>query len=256
MAKTVSKSFSPSNSSQKSPFFAVLILLFTATPDISSSSENIGSAARVSRLSFRFLWLWYKKAVTVTLQLKKLLLIKIRLLKIFIFSLRDFVSIQLLTDKKLSLRIYKSRFLPLISYVTEYSLKNCLIKIRLLIKFLWYDQISLLYIYVTWSFIFIKYFTFMFYALLCIYYIFLFFFLLYISIFILFHLKLIGDNAFIFIKKYLHYNDLNFLLYKDFYLMNFTSYSAGKIWLSICMQDRAKPALGHDKMILCLAHIR
>ena len=30
-----------------------------ATPDISSSSENISNTARVSRLSFHFLWLWY-----------------------------------------------------------------------------------------------------------------------------------------------------------------------------------------------------
>ena len=36
-------------------------MLCTATPDISSSSENINSAARVSRLSFRFLWLWVNK---------------------------------------------------------------------------------------------------------------------------------------------------------------------------------------------------
>ena len=33
-------------------------MLFTATPDISTSSENINSTARVFRLSFRFLWLW------------------------------------------------------------------------------------------------------------------------------------------------------------------------------------------------------
>ena len=32
-------------------------MLCTATPDISSSSENINSKVRVSRLSFRFLWL-------------------------------------------------------------------------------------------------------------------------------------------------------------------------------------------------------
>ena len=30
------------------------------TPDISSSSENINSTVCVSRLSFRFLWLWLK----------------------------------------------------------------------------------------------------------------------------------------------------------------------------------------------------
>ena len=31
----------------------------TATPETSSSSENINNTARVSRLSFRFLWIWY-----------------------------------------------------------------------------------------------------------------------------------------------------------------------------------------------------
>ena len=34
-------------------------MLGTATPDISSSSENINNTALVSRLSFRFLWLWH-----------------------------------------------------------------------------------------------------------------------------------------------------------------------------------------------------
>ena len=33
-------------------------MLCTVTADISSSSENINSMARVSRLSSRFLWLW------------------------------------------------------------------------------------------------------------------------------------------------------------------------------------------------------
>ena len=32
-------------------------MLYMATPDISSSRENINSTARVSRVSFRFLWL-------------------------------------------------------------------------------------------------------------------------------------------------------------------------------------------------------
>ena len=35
-------------------------MLCTATPGISSSRENINTTTRVSRLSFRFLWLWYK----------------------------------------------------------------------------------------------------------------------------------------------------------------------------------------------------
>ena len=34
-------------------------MLCTATPDISRSSENVNNTARVSRLSFRFLWLWW-----------------------------------------------------------------------------------------------------------------------------------------------------------------------------------------------------
>ena len=34
-------------------------MLCTATPDVSSSSENINIAVRVSKLSFRFLWLWF-----------------------------------------------------------------------------------------------------------------------------------------------------------------------------------------------------
>ena len=36
-------------------------MLCTATPDNSSSIENINSTARVSRLSFPFLWLWYQQ---------------------------------------------------------------------------------------------------------------------------------------------------------------------------------------------------
>ena len=44
----------PSKSGHFSLFWCMLC---TATPDISSSSENINSTARVSRQSFRFLWL-------------------------------------------------------------------------------------------------------------------------------------------------------------------------------------------------------
>ena len=55
MVKTASKLFSLSNSSLKSPF---LRFLCTATPNISSSNENINNTARVSRLSFCFLWLY------------------------------------------------------------------------------------------------------------------------------------------------------------------------------------------------------
>ena len=46
-------------------------MLCTATPDISSSSKNFNSAARVSRLSFCFLWLW----LYVVLQINGLKLI-------------------------------------------------------------------------------------------------------------------------------------------------------------------------------------
>ena len=46
----------PSKSGHFSLFWCMLC---TATPDISSSSENINITARASRLSFRFLWLWY-----------------------------------------------------------------------------------------------------------------------------------------------------------------------------------------------------
>ena len=43
----------------KSDYFSLFwCLLCTATPDISRSTENINSTARVSRLSFRLLWLW------------------------------------------------------------------------------------------------------------------------------------------------------------------------------------------------------
>ena len=45
----------------KSRLFSLFwCMLCTATADISSWSENINSTARVSRLSFRFLWLWCK----------------------------------------------------------------------------------------------------------------------------------------------------------------------------------------------------
>ena len=40
-------------------FLLLWCILYTVTPDISSSSQNINSTARVSRLSFRFLWLWF-----------------------------------------------------------------------------------------------------------------------------------------------------------------------------------------------------
>ena len=36
----------------------IIFCCFDGCSDISSSSENINSIARVSRLSFRFLWLW------------------------------------------------------------------------------------------------------------------------------------------------------------------------------------------------------
>ena len=40
-------------------------MLCTATPNISSSGESINSRARVSRLSFCFLWLWYNACLTI-----------------------------------------------------------------------------------------------------------------------------------------------------------------------------------------------
>ena len=55
MAKTASKSFSLC----KSRHFLLFWCIFcTTTPDISISSANINNTARISRLSFRFLWLW------------------------------------------------------------------------------------------------------------------------------------------------------------------------------------------------------
>ena len=63
VVKTTSKSLSLSNSSQKSPNFTVLMYALYGHPryfgpNISSSSKNINSTAGVSKLSFRFLWLW------------------------------------------------------------------------------------------------------------------------------------------------------------------------------------------------------
>ena len=57
LAKTASKSFLLS-SGKSCHFFLLWCMHCTATPDISSSSENMNSTACVSRLSFRFLWLW------------------------------------------------------------------------------------------------------------------------------------------------------------------------------------------------------
>ena len=53
----------------------------TATPDISSSSENINSTARVSKLYFRFLWLCFHFLFTYSLTEIKILLSCGRLLK-------------------------------------------------------------------------------------------------------------------------------------------------------------------------------
>ena len=50
------ESFSLNIFSQKPLFFAVLLCM--ATPDFSSSIEDINNMARVSRLSFYFLLLW------------------------------------------------------------------------------------------------------------------------------------------------------------------------------------------------------
>ena len=43
-------------------------MLCTATPNISSSCENINSTARVSRLPSRFLWLCYKQCYSLNVQ--------------------------------------------------------------------------------------------------------------------------------------------------------------------------------------------
>ena len=48
---------SQGNSSQKSPFFAVLMYTLYGNRIILSSSENINSKGRVSRISFCILWL-------------------------------------------------------------------------------------------------------------------------------------------------------------------------------------------------------
>ena len=40
-------------------------MLCTAIPDISTSSENINTTARVSRLSLRFLWLCHKEILSI-----------------------------------------------------------------------------------------------------------------------------------------------------------------------------------------------
>ena len=64
--------------SQISHYFPFLMTMFPhkttiwVTWDISSSSENISYPARVSRLSFRFLWLWFtstKHTVCIKLQM-------------------------------------------------------------------------------------------------------------------------------------------------------------------------------------------
>ena len=44
-------------------FLLFWCMFCTANPDIWSSSENINSTARVSRLSFRFLWLWINQNI-------------------------------------------------------------------------------------------------------------------------------------------------------------------------------------------------
>ena len=58
LAQTVSSHFYWAVPSKSRHFWQFWCMLCTATPNISSSSENITSAAHVSRLSFHFLWLW------------------------------------------------------------------------------------------------------------------------------------------------------------------------------------------------------
>ena len=47
-------------------------------------------------------------------------------------------------------------------------------------------------------------------------------------------------------KKYLYFNNLNFLLYENFYFIVFALYSAGKIWSSVCMQDNVNPVFHYQ----------
>ena len=58
LAQTVSSHFYWAVPSKSRHFWQFWCMLCTATPDISSSSENVTSAVHVSRLSFHFLWLW------------------------------------------------------------------------------------------------------------------------------------------------------------------------------------------------------
>ena len=53
----------------------------------------------------------------------------------------------------------------------------------------------------------------------------------------------------------MYFTDSNFLLYEIFYYMVFPSYSAGKIWSSICMQDIVKPELHYQINLIQLINI-
>ena len=64
LAKTASKSFSLSNSSQKLPFFPVLMYSLYSHPRYFKFKQNINNTARVSRLSFHFLRLWLQTPIS------------------------------------------------------------------------------------------------------------------------------------------------------------------------------------------------
>ena len=50
----------------------------------------------------------------------------------------------------------------------------------------------------------------------------------------------------------IYFDDLNFLLYENFYYMIFTGHSTGKIWWLICMQDSVKSALHYPTNVIRL----
>ena len=63
MVRTAWKSFYWAVSSKSRHFLLFWCMFCTATPGVSSSSKNINSTVRVSRQSFRFLWLCKNKYV-------------------------------------------------------------------------------------------------------------------------------------------------------------------------------------------------
>ena len=70
MAKTSSKSSPWGNSHCKQPFLLFWCIPCTITLEVSSSSKNISNTDRLSRLSFRFLWLCKKATISDSIPLK------------------------------------------------------------------------------------------------------------------------------------------------------------------------------------------